>query len=248
MTFGQICSGCKWCYEGHKWTIMPYKSYVIIIISNIQGQIMQINFIRKDCLTWIMLRAANSIYSLHFAVWPAKRSFLERVVCHLAACSDNNGCDLLSLGQSPRLVCFEDVFWCFPFLSLALFPWQKFHWPWQFPSLFCCLSWASAYVLSFASHVIITIIITIIIIGPIYLLIVLSNHRHCLSTVCHAVALSWDFSNFFFGFHRRANPAAHQKQNPQKINMCFMTPLQAFNQTLKTGCSEGMFSHNSMRD
>ena len=38
-----------------------------------------------------MLRAANSIYSLHFAVWPAKRSVLERAVCHLAACSGNNG-------------------------------------------------------------------------------------------------------------------------------------------------------------
>ena len=37
-----------------------------------------------------MLRAANSIYSPHFAVWPAKRSALERAVCHLAVCSDNN--------------------------------------------------------------------------------------------------------------------------------------------------------------
>ena len=211
---------------------IPDKSYVIIIISNTLGQIMQINFIRKDCLTWIMLWAANSIYSLHFAVWPTKTSFLERAVSHLAACSDNNGCDLPSLGQSPRLVCFEDVFWCFSFLPLALFPWQKFHWPWRFPSLFCWLSWASAYVLSFASHVI----------GPIYLLIALSNHRQCLSTICHAIALSSYFSNFFFGFHKRANPA-HQKQNRQKINMCFMTPLQAFNQTLKTGCPEGMFSH-----
>ena len=26
----------------------------------------------------------------HFAVWPAKRSVLERAVCYLAACSDNN--------------------------------------------------------------------------------------------------------------------------------------------------------------
>ena len=39
-----------------------------------------------------MLRAANSIYSPHFAIWPAKRSVLERAVCHLAACSDNNNC------------------------------------------------------------------------------------------------------------------------------------------------------------
>ena len=38
-----------------------------------------------------MLRAVklNSIYSPHFAVWPAKRNVLERAVCHLAACSDN---------------------------------------------------------------------------------------------------------------------------------------------------------------
>ena len=39
-----------------------------------------------------MLLAANSIYSPHFAIWPAKRSVLERPVCHLAACSDNNDC------------------------------------------------------------------------------------------------------------------------------------------------------------
>ena len=96
--------------RGAQINYMPDKSYVIIIIINSQGQIMQINFIRKDCLTRIMLRAANSIYSLHFAVWPTKTSFLERAVCHLAACSDNNGCDLPSLGQSPRLVCFDDVF------------------------------------------------------------------------------------------------------------------------------------------
>ena len=37
-----------------------------------------------------MLRAANSIYSLHFAIWPAKRSVLERAVCHLATCNDIN--------------------------------------------------------------------------------------------------------------------------------------------------------------
>ena len=37
-----------------------------------------------------MLRAANSIYRSHFAVWPAKRSVLERAVCHLTTCSDNN--------------------------------------------------------------------------------------------------------------------------------------------------------------
>ena len=35
----------------------------------------------------IMLQAANSIFSAHFAVLPAKRSVLERVV---AACSDYN--------------------------------------------------------------------------------------------------------------------------------------------------------------
>ena len=40
-----------------------------------------------------MLRAVklNSIYSPHFGVWPAKRNVLERAVCHLAVCSDNNG-------------------------------------------------------------------------------------------------------------------------------------------------------------
>ena len=32
-----------------------------------------------------MLRAANSIYRLHFAVWPAKRGVLDRAVCHLDA-------------------------------------------------------------------------------------------------------------------------------------------------------------------
>ena len=36
-----------------------------------------------------MLQAANSIYSPHFATWPAKRSALETAVCHLAACGDN---------------------------------------------------------------------------------------------------------------------------------------------------------------
>ena len=35
-----------------------------------------------------MLRAATSIYSPNSAVWPAKRSVLERAVCHLAAFSD----------------------------------------------------------------------------------------------------------------------------------------------------------------
>ena len=65
--------------RGTQINYMPDKSRVIIIIINTQGQVIQ-----------IMLRAANSIYSPHFAVWPAKRSVLERVVCHLAACSDNN--------------------------------------------------------------------------------------------------------------------------------------------------------------
>ena len=58
---------------------MPDKSHVIIITINTQGQIIQ-----------IMLRAANSIYSPHFAIWPAKRSVSEMAVCQLAACSDNN--------------------------------------------------------------------------------------------------------------------------------------------------------------
>ena len=58
---------------------IPDKSHVIIITINTQGQIIQ-----------IMLRAANSIYSPHFAIWPAKRSVSEMAVCQLAACSDNN--------------------------------------------------------------------------------------------------------------------------------------------------------------
>ena len=46
-----------------------------------------------------MLRAANSIYSAHFAVWPTKRSVLERAVCYLAACGDSNY--LLMTSKSP---------------------------------------------------------------------------------------------------------------------------------------------------
>ena len=65
--------------QGTQVNYMPDKSHVIIIIINTQGQVIQ-----------IMLRAANSIYSPHFAVWPAKRSVSEMAVCHLAACSDNN--------------------------------------------------------------------------------------------------------------------------------------------------------------
>ena len=37
-----------------------------------------------------MLHPANSIYIPHFAVWPAKRSVIERAVCRLATCSGNN--------------------------------------------------------------------------------------------------------------------------------------------------------------
>ena len=63
--------------RGTQINYMPdVKSHVII---NTQGQIIQ-----------IMLRAANSIYSLHFAVWRAKRSVSEMAVCQLAAYSDNN--------------------------------------------------------------------------------------------------------------------------------------------------------------
>ena len=65
--------------QGTQVNYMPDKSHVIIIIINTQGQVIQ-----------NMLRAANSIYSPHFAVWPAKRSVSEMAVCHLAACSDNN--------------------------------------------------------------------------------------------------------------------------------------------------------------
>ena len=65
--------------RGTQINYMPDKSHVIIITINRQGQIIQ-----------IMLRAANSIYSPHFAIWPAKRSVSEMAVCQLAACSDNN--------------------------------------------------------------------------------------------------------------------------------------------------------------
>ena len=64
---------------------------MFIIIINTQGQIVQIYFIRKDGEHEIMLQAADSIYSQHVAIWPVKRSVLERAVCHLAACSDSNG-------------------------------------------------------------------------------------------------------------------------------------------------------------
>ena len=65
--------------RGTQINYMPDKSHVIIITINTQGQIIQ-----------IMLRAANSIYSPHFAVWRAKRSVSEMAVCQLAAYSDNN--------------------------------------------------------------------------------------------------------------------------------------------------------------
>ena len=65
--------------RGTQINYMPDKSHVIIITINRQGQIIQ-----------IMLRAANSIYSPHFAVWRAKRRVSEMAVCQLAAYSDNN--------------------------------------------------------------------------------------------------------------------------------------------------------------
>ena len=68
---------------------MPDKSHVIIIIINTQGQIVQNYFIRKDCVIGNYFAGCHSIYSPYFAVWPAKRSVLERAVCHLAACSNN---------------------------------------------------------------------------------------------------------------------------------------------------------------
>ena len=76
---------------GHLWfgpqiNYMPSKGRAIVIIINTQGQIVQIYFIRKDCLIWNHVAAANSIYSPHFAVWPAKRSVLGRGV---VACSDS---------------------------------------------------------------------------------------------------------------------------------------------------------------
>ena len=70
---------------------MPDKSHVIIFIISTQGQIVKIYFISKDCLTRKKV-AGRKFHqcSPHFAVWSAIASVLERAVCHLAACSDNN--------------------------------------------------------------------------------------------------------------------------------------------------------------
>ena len=73
--------------RGTQINYMPDKTYVINIIINTQGQIVQSLFHKES---EIMLRAANSIYSPYFAVWFAKRSLLERAVCYSAACSNNN--------------------------------------------------------------------------------------------------------------------------------------------------------------
>ena len=63
------------------------KSHVIIFIINTKGQIIQIYFIWKDCLTW------NHVAGYKFHSQPALchlACILERAVYHLAACSDNN--------------------------------------------------------------------------------------------------------------------------------------------------------------
>ena len=64
-----------------------------IIIINTPGQIKQIYFIRKDCLTWNHV-VGWAICKFHLqpdiAVWPMKKSISERSVCHLATFGDNN--------------------------------------------------------------------------------------------------------------------------------------------------------------
>ena len=63
--------------RGTQINYMPGKSHVIIIIINTQGQIVQIYF--KIYVQAVLCRCR------------AKRSVLERAVCPVAACSDNNG-------------------------------------------------------------------------------------------------------------------------------------------------------------
>ena len=56
--------------RGTQINYIPDQSHVIIIIINTQGQIVQIYFIRKDCLTW------NHVADLKF--------HLELALCRLA--------------------------------------------------------------------------------------------------------------------------------------------------------------------
>ena len=63
--------------RGTQINYMPGKSHVIIIVINTQGQIVQIYF--KIYVQPVLCRCR------------AKRSVLERAVCPVAACSDNNG-------------------------------------------------------------------------------------------------------------------------------------------------------------
>ena len=61
-----------------------------------------------------MLRAATSIYSPNFAVWPAKRSVLERAVCHLAVFSDKI---IMAFGMFDSLPGVSVVHWWNGFYS-----------------------------------------------------------------------------------------------------------------------------------
>ena len=60
---------------------------------------------RKDCLTEIILRAANSIYSPHFAIWPAKKERFrdDQFIIWPRVCSDNN-CNSLHLHSREKRV------------------------------------------------------------------------------------------------------------------------------------------------
>ena len=61
---------------------------------------------RKDCLTEIILQAANSIYSPHFAIWPAKKERFrdDQFVIWPRVCSDNNYNSIHLKKKKKRLV------------------------------------------------------------------------------------------------------------------------------------------------
>ena len=91
------------------------KSHVILIVINTLGQIVQICFTRKNCLTWN--HVAGCKFHLQFALCRLARekleSVLERVVCHLASCSDNNAsyhsceCRKLPNGRITNLIAHQ---------------------------------------------------------------------------------------------------------------------------------------------
>ena len=71
--------------RGTQINCMPDRSHVIIIIINTQGQIIQIYFIRKDCLT------GNHVVGWKFHLQPA--------VCHLARKKEHLRGGILSFGH-----------------------------------------------------------------------------------------------------------------------------------------------------